>query len=109
VMFGVSFLGLAIAGISLIVRLSNLNRRLQAAQNHPTLRAIRAAQGLDTRINAVRSRAEAVAARSARVREATEQIVDTYSLYGLQVERISFATRLLLQTFVPTLRGSMSD
>ena len=86
-----------------------LQRRARAFEQHPTLVALRESAALGDKLRGLQGSLVEIRARSARIAEATADLIATSGMLRLQVDRISFATRLLLGTFVPTLRGSMSD
>ncbi|MDQ6766679.1 MAG: hypothetical protein M3Z41_02625 [Candidatus Eremiobacteraeota bacterium] len=108
-MLAVAFMLLAAAAISVFLRARALQRRVQTLKEHPTLGALRKAQTLADRLHDLPATVAAIRARSTHIAEAVAELLATSAVLDLEVDRVSFATKLLLQTFVPTLRGSMAD
>lgn len=108
-MLVVAFVLLAATAVPLFLRARALQRRLQTLKEHPTLRALRKAQTLADRLHDLPATLAAIRARSTRIAEAVAELLAASAVLDLEVDRVSFATKLLLQTFVPTLRGSMAD
>ena len=100
---------LGATGIPVLRRALATQRRMRALQDHPTLLALLQAQNAQSVVTDVQAKVEMIRSRSVRIGEAIGELLATSALLRLQVDRVSFATKLLLQTFVPTLRGSMSD
>jgi hypothetical protein len=108
-MSGASFAIIAAALIPLAMRVNVVVGRVRALMEHPTLVAFRETQALGERMRAIQAPLEEIRARSARIAEVSAQLLASSGMLRLQVDRISFATRLMLETFVPRLRGSMVD
>jgi hypothetical protein len=108
-MAGASLVVLAVTGIPVLGRLLVLRKRSKALQTHRTLIALRSAQRLSTTMQGMPARLDAISERSERIGEAVGALLASSAMLRLQVDRVSFATRLFLETFVPTLRGSMVD
>ena len=105
----VALIVLGVSGCGVLRRALLLRRRSKNLQRHPTLVALRAASTVGDRLDGLQPRLEEIRARSERIAAAITELIGTSAVLRLQVDRISFATRLLLETFVPTLRGSMAD
>ena len=100
---------LGVSGAAVFRRVLLLHRRSKRLQRHPTLIALRAARTVGGKLDGLQPRLEEIGARWERIAASTAELMGTSALLRLQVDRIGFATRLLLDTFVPTLRGSMAD
>jgi hypothetical protein len=106
---------LAVAAILMLVaallaasRVRRLLRRVAALERHPTLVAMRGFAGVQAKLDPLRSTVEAIRERSGQIGADIASIMESSAVLRLQVGRVSFATVLLLQTLVPTLRGSLS-
>jgi hypothetical protein len=91
------------------LRVRRLLRRIAALERHPTMVAMRDVRDVQAKLDPVRSCLDAIRGRSDQIGADIAAIMESSASLRLQVGRVSFATVLLLQTFVPTLRGSMSD
>ncbi|MBV8263430.1 MAG: hypothetical protein JOY87_06385 [Candidatus Eremiobacteraeota bacterium] len=109
VMIASAILIVLVTGLIAAVRTLRLMRRAQALAKHPTLVAAQGFSAVQARLEVVRSKAEAIKARRATIAADIAELMESSAALRLQVDRVGFATVLLLQTFVPTLRGSMSD
>jgi len=109
VMSGVSLAIIAVTLIPFAMRIGVAVRRVRTLTQHPTLVALREVQALAERMREIQAPLDDIRERSARIAEASAQLLASSGMLRLQVDRISFATRLMLQTFVPRLRGSMAD
>jgi hypothetical protein len=115
--YAATFLGLLGAAVVIIavssfvvLRATLRSKRLsEAVAAHPTLLALRRAQAIGAQMSALRPQAALIRTRCQRIAESYAQIAAVSALLGLEVDRVSFATRLLLGIIVPTLRGSMAD
>ncbi len=109
IMFGASIVVVAAALTPLVLRGIALARRSRKLSEHPTLVAIREAQAVAEKFRGLQVPLQEIKERSVRIAQVSAELIATSALLRLQVDRISFATRLLLQTLVPTLRGSLAD
>lgn len=100
---------IAISALIMLRRVAALRRRVNALQTHPTLLALKAAQAIQASLAGVPDEIAAIRARSLRIAGSMAELLSASALLQLSVDRVSFATTLLLKTFVPTLRGSMAD
>jgi len=100
---------IGVSALSVLRRALALRRRSKELQGHPTLIALRAAHSVADRLHELPQRIEEIGARVERITVAATELIGTSALLRLQVDRVGFATQLLLETFVPTLRGSMAD
>jgi hypothetical protein len=108
-MAGALLVVLLATGIPVLRRMLALRKRSKALQTHRTLVALRSVQGLGTTMQGMPARLDGISARSERIAESVGALLASSAMLRLQVDRVSFATRLFLETFVPTLRGSMAD
>jgi len=95
--------------IALFVRAKQVVKRAQTLQSHPTVAALRQAPLIGERLQAVGSGVEQARANIAATAESIAFIVSSAARIGLSVDRVAFATKLFLSTFLPTLAGSMAD
>jgi len=98
-----------VSAFSVLRRALSLRRRAKELQGHPTVIAFRAAHTLAEPLRGLPQRLQEISKRVERIAAAATELIGTSAVLRLQVDRIGFATRLLLETFVPTLRGSMAD
>jgi hypothetical protein len=98
-----------VSAFSVLRRALVLRRRSKGLQRHPTVIALRAARTLAEPLQGLPQRLSEISERVERIVDATTELIGTSAVLRLQVDRVGFATRLLLETFVPTLRGSMAD
>jgi hypothetical protein len=111
------FVGTLVAAIVIVavsafgvLRATLRTKRLSdAVAAHPTLATLRRAQAISAQLSGLQAQVAQIRARSSRIAESAAQLTAVSAIFGLEVDRISFATRLLLGTFIPTLRGSMAD
>ena len=109
IMIAVSIIIVLATGLTAGMRMLRLLRRSQALAKHPTLVAARDFSAIQDRFDAIRASAETIKARREMIGADIAALMEASAALRLQVDRVGFATVLLLQTFVPTLRGSMSD
>ncbi len=109
VMLAIAIVVIAVSGISLLLRLLAVQRAVKALQQHPTVVALRQAEAAAQLMREMQAKIATIHQRGARIAEASASLAATSALYRLDVDRMSFATKLLLATIVPTLRGSMAD
>jgi len=96
-------LSLALVGAGAIVtglRISALNKRARRLESHPTLAAARRFSSVAASLDGVGERFAIAGDRLARIGESSAQIASAGALLGLNVDRVAFATRLFLSTFV---------
>lgn len=98
-----------IAAIWLGLRATRLAKRVHALESHPTLVVLRSAGNARDRLHGVGQEIAASRERLRRIGTSLAQIAASAALLDLSIDRVAFATRLFLQTFLPTLRGSMRD
>ncbi len=96
-------------GVALALRIKRLQQHATTLQHHPTVTALRALAGVQNRLRDLSRTLDEIKSRCRRIGEETAEVAAASALLRLQVERVSFATRLLLDTLVPTLRGSLAD
>ena len=109
VMLAVSLILILASGVPVAIRAQRAQRRARKLGQHPTLIALRSLETSMEQLRGLQPRIEEIRARSARIAQDAVELAATSGALGLQVDRVAFATRLLLSTFVPTLRGSMAD
>lgn len=109
VMLIVSIVAIAAAAVYVAIRIRRLAGRIQSLQEHPTIVSARGFQAVAARADALRSKVEPFKERWDLISSDIAALMEASAAFRLHVGRASFATGLLLQTFVPTLRGSMSD
>lgn len=105
-------LSLALVGVGAIVtglRISALNKRARRLESHPTLAAGRRFSSVAARFSGVGERFAIAGDRLARIGESSAQIASAAAVLGLNVDRVAFATRLLLSTFMPAMAGVMAE
>mgnify|MGYP001286682756 FL=1 len=98
-----------VSALSVLRRALVLRRRSKELQGHPTVIALRAAHALGEPLQGLPQRLQEISERVERIVVAATELIGTSAVLRLQVDRVGFATQLLLETFVPTLRGSMAD
>ncbi len=108
-MLAVAIFVVGVSAFGALRRVLVLRRRAKELQGHPALIALRAAPTVAERLKGLPERLAEITARAERIGIATTELIGTSAVLRLQVDRVGFATRLLLETFVPTLRGSMAD
>jgi hypothetical protein len=108
-MLAAAIVVVGVSAFSVLRRALVLRRRSKELQGHPTVIALRAANTLAEPLQGLPKRLQEISERVERIVEAATELIGTSAVLRLQVDRVGFATRLLLETFVPTLRGSMAD
>lgn len=108
-MLAVALVIVAVTAMPVLRKLQANRRGLAVIQTHPTLVALRQAQAIGDRVSGLKTSVDEIRARTLRIAQSAARIVSASAQLQLEVDRVSFATRLMLQTFVPTLRGSMAD
>ncbi len=108
-MIAVALIVAGVGAIQLLRSVLAISRHSKALQQHPTLVALRSLEATKQRFTDLPAKIQEIRARCADIGQIMAELAATSTLLQLQVDRISFATELLLKTFVPTLRGSMSD
>lgn len=108
-MLAAAIIVVGVSAFGAVRRTLAVRRRAKELQVHPTVIALRAAPAVAERLQGLPERLEEISARVERIGIATTELSGTSAVLRLQVDRVGFATRLLLETFVPTLRGSMAD
>ena len=91
------------------LRASALAKRASALGSHPTLVALQRAQKVSEQLQNVTQKLSDSRERFGRIGASLADIAASAALLELNVDRVAFATNLFLQTFVPTLVGSMAD
>jgi hypothetical protein len=100
---------IGISALLVIGKARSLERRVRALQTHPALLALRQAQSISEQVQRLQAPMSEIRARLRRIAERLAEMGEAAALMDLDVGRMTFATRMLLETFVPTLRGSMAD
>jgi hypothetical protein len=105
----VCLLVLAIGALAVGLRAAAVAKRARKLETHPTLVAARRMPEIIARLNAAKEGFAAASERGRGISENVAKILSSLAVLGLNVDRVAFATKLFLTTFVPTLAGSMGD
>lgn len=104
-----ALLGTLTAILVLALRASALAKRARALGAHPTLIALRRAKTVGEQLQDVTQKLSDSQERLGRIGASVADIAASAALLGLNVDRVAFATRLFLRTFLPMLSGSMAN
>jgi hypothetical protein len=100
---------ITVAALIAVLRVRRFIARTRALREHPVLTQLRSMSEITDKLQRVGQSMTAIKDRTAAIAEATASIAASSAVLRLEVGRVSFATRLLLETLVPTLRGVMAD
>lgn len=103
----VSVVFIAAGTIVLALKSAAIGRRTLLIESHPTILALRHAGVISASLAHVPGRIQQSVQRFAKIANSLASIGSSAAVVSLNIERVAFATRMLLQTFVPTLRGAM--
>jgi hypothetical protein len=111
------FLGMSAAAVVIVLAAAIIllrtalrtKRASDAIQAHPTIVALKGAQAIGDQLRGLGDQVARIRVQGMHIAQSMAQISAAAALLDLEVDRVSFATRLLLKTFIPTLRGSMAD
>ncbi len=108
-MLAAAFVIVMVGAVVLLRTALRTKRASDAIQAHPTVIALQSAQAIGDRLSGLGDQVAKIRIQAAHIMESAAQISAVAALLDLEVDRVSFATRLLLKTCIPTLRGSMAD
>jgi type III secretory pathway component EscR len=108
-MIAVALIVAGVGAVALLRSVLAISRHAKALQQHPTVVALRSLEATKQRFTDLPAKVQEIRARCADISQIIGELMATSTLLQLQVDRVGFATELLLKTLVPTLRGSMSD
>jgi hypothetical protein len=86
-----------------------LVKRAKALEVHPSVRALNSLGNEAASLGVAASKLGAMQNRFDDIADHVAEIAAAAAMMNLSIDRVAFATRLLLQTFVPTLAGIVSD
>jgi len=83
--------------------------RTRLLREHPLLKELRSTSEITDKLQRASRSMTTIRDRGAAIATAAASIAASSAVLRLEVGRVSFATRLLLETLVPSLRGIMAD
>jgi hypothetical protein len=87
-----------LATLMLGLRAARIGKRASAIRQHPTLLALRQFDEQATKLNSALSQLPALGGRFAAIAHSVVQLSVAAGLLDLNIDRVAFATRLLLRT-----------
>ena len=104
-----AFVVVVVGAVVLLRTALRAKRASEAISVHPTIVALSSAQAIGEQLSGLGDQVAQIRIRAMHIGESAARISAVSALLDLEVDRVSFATRLLLKTCIPTLRGSMAD
>jgi hypothetical protein len=101
-------IAIAVFAIATALRATALARRARRLNAHPVLPTLQRLANESARFQTIFAGKSFLVERFRQIGADVAAIAAAGALMDLNVNRIAFATELLLRTFVPTLRGSMA-